>query len=81
MSRHVINKDDGKEIAYGHDHAIGYFFQVFDGVNEDGEDNLDVDEDSMLTKMSNGRMVELMEKYNVPGEHVALVVLDLPIPQ
>ena len=81
MSRHVINKEDGKDIAYGHDHAMGYFFQVFDGVDEDGEDNLVVNEDSMFTGMSNGRMLELMEEHKVNENHIAIVALDLPIPQ
>jgi hypothetical protein len=79
MSRHIIELEDGKEIAYGHDHAVGYFFQVFDGETDDGEDNLVINEDSVFTQMSNGRMMELMIQHGAPEEHVALVGSDLPI--
>ena len=40
-----------------------------------------IDESSLLTKMSNGKMVELMVKYNLPESHIQKVVMDLPIEQ
>lgn len=78
MSRYT-KKQDSLEIAYGFDHATGYFFQVFDGEDEEGEDNLIIDECSLFTKLSNARMCELMEQYDIDREHITSVALDLPI--
>ena len=77
MSRYVKDLEDGRELAYGHDHATGYFLQVFDGEDDDGNDNLVVDECSMFTNMSNGRMLELMKEHNADPEHVDRVAMDL----
>ena len=43
MSRYT-KEHEKLDIAYGFDRALGYFFQIFDGVDEDGEDNLVTDE-------------------------------------
>ena len=78
MSRHVILQEDGSTVAYGHDHATGYFFQVFAPESDDEqEEKLLIDEDSMFTSMSNGKMLQLMQKYNVPEPHCLAVSLDL----
>ena len=65
-------------VAYGFDKDTGYFFQKFDE-NEGKEENdyLVLDECSTFTKMSNSRMIELMEEYDVNKEHIKQVVLDL----
>lgn len=78
MSRHIKLIDDNKSIAYGHDHATGYFFQLFDEEEKNEEDQLIIDECSMFTRMSNARMIELMKEHDVPQEHIDRVVLDLP---
>ena len=75
MSRHT--KD--LIIAYGFDHVEGYYFQLYK-VNSDNEiEQFIIDESSLLTKMSNSRMIELMEKYKLPDSHIQKVVMDLPI--
>ena len=79
MSRYVKQLESGKEIAYGFDHVLGYFLQVFDVPDEDGDDILLIDESSMLTKMSNGKMIELMNVYELPESHIEMVASDLPI--
>ena len=78
MSRYVKNLGEGKDVAYGFDHVTGYFFQVFD-TDEDGEDILLVDECSLFTKVSKGRLIELMKEYGADETHIANVALDLPI--
>jgi hypothetical protein len=78
MSRHVKFIDDNKSVAYGHDHATGYFFQVYDEEENHAEDQLILDECSMFSGMSNAKMIELMKEYNVPQTHIDKVVLDLP---
>ena len=81
MSRHVIEKSD-QLIAYGFDHAEGYFFQLMDVDPKTKEiEEFVIDESSLLTKMSNGKMLELMTKYNLPQSHIQRVAMDLPIEQ
>lgn len=81
MSRHVIEKSD-QVIAYGFDHAEGYFFQLMDIDPKTKEiEQFVIDESNLLTKMSNGKMLELMTKYNLPKAHIQKVVMDLPIEQ
>ena len=60
MSKHVIEKSD-QVITYGFDHAEGYFFQLMEVDPKTNEvEKYVIDESSLLTKMSNGRMLELM---------------------
>ena len=79
MSRYVKQLDNGKHIAYGFDIALGYFIDVFDVPDEDGKEHLLLEESSLLTKMGNGKMIELMSLYNLPESHIEQVALDLPI--
>jgi hypothetical protein len=79
MSKYVKQLDNGKHIAYGFDIALGYFIDVFDVPDEDGEEHLLLEESSLLTKMSNGKMIELMSLYNLPESHIEQVASDLPI--
>jgi hypothetical protein len=77
MSRYIEPQEDGTTVAYGFDIAEGYFFQLFSA--DDKEDELLISESSLLTGMSNGKMIELLEKYNCNKEHCTLVALDLMI--
>jgi len=77
MSRHV----EDAVIAYGFDHAEGYYFQLYKVNSEDEVEQFIIDESSLLTKMSNARMLELMEKYKLPKAHIQKVAMDLPIEQ
>lgn len=79
MSKYVKQLDNGKHIAYGFDIALGYFIDVFDVPDEDGEEHLLIEESSVLTKMGNGKMIELMSLYNLPESHIEQVASDLPI--
>ncbi len=79
MSRYTKQLENGKEVAYGFDHAFGYFFQVFDVPDDDGEEILLVDECSTLTKMSSGKMLHLMDIHKLPESHIEMVAMDLPI--
>ena len=79
MSRHVIEKSD-QAIAYGFDNAEGYFFQLMEIDPKTNEvEQFIIDESTLMTKMSNGKMLELMTKYNLPYSHIQRVAMDLPI--
>ncbi len=77
MSRHV----EDAIIAYGFDHTEGYYFQLYKVNSKDEVEQFIIDESSLLTKMSNGRMLELMKKYKLPESHIQKVAMDLPIEQ
>lgn len=80
MSRYHKTIENGdKTVAYGFDRATGYFFQVFDNIKsiEKDIDEPIIDECSLFTNMSNGKMVELMTQYEVDSNHIERVVLDL----
>jgi hypothetical protein len=79
LARYSKKLDNGKTVAYGYDHVTGYFLQVFDVVDKDEEDYLLLDECSTFTKMSNGKMIELMDVYKLPESHIEDVAMDLPI--
>ena len=77
MSRHI----EELIVAYGFDHVEGYYFQLYKINSEDEVEQFIIDESSLLTKMSNGKMIELMEKYKLPKSHIQKVAMDLPIEQ
>jgi len=79
MSRYIKELENGKTVAYGYDHVAGYFFDVFDVPDDDGVEHLLIEESSILTKMSNGKMLELMHVYELPESHIEQVAMDLPI--
>ena len=84
MSRYVIQIDENKDIAYGFDHAIGYFYDIFDNSKDiDNDEEAIVESASSLFGRNNiaftqGDMVEVMDKYSAPKEHITQVALDLP---
>ena len=79
MSRYTKTMDNGKTIAYGFDHALGYFIDVVDASDENEEPIYLIEESSLLTKMSNGKMLELMDLYELPESHIEMVAMDLPM--
>lgn len=89
MSRYIKDIGNNKEFAYGHDHAVGYFFDIFDNSPE-----IDTDEEGHIEgadslfgfntgpntgkPFSNGQMVEVLTEYGVDVQHINAVALDLP---
>jgi hypothetical protein len=80
MSRYVVDLGENKEFVYGWDHALGYFYELWDNSLEGDEDELRIikDESYFLTKLSKGDMVEAMEKYKADKSHITKMSLDLP---
>jgi len=75
MSRYSFFDDNGDEIAYGFDHACGYFIQKIE-LDKDGNEIVSVDMDRFTSKR--GEIIEKMMELNVPEEHFVKVALDLP---
>jgi hypothetical protein len=79
MSRFTKELEDGRTVAYGYDHALGYFIDVFSKPDKDDGAKIELEESSLITKMSNGKMIELMDSFKLPESHIELVAMDLPI--
>ena len=79
MSRYTKEMPDGRSVAYGFDHALGYFIDVFGIPDDQGVSESLVEESSVLTRMSNGKMIELMDLFALPESHIEQVAMDLPI--
>lgn len=83
MSRY--NKQhDGNIVSWGYDHALGYFIDEY--TSED-EPVFDISSYCVLVphpdyphKMSYSRaeLLALFQEYDIPQEHIDLLVLDLP---
>ncbi len=75
MSRFTKMMPNGHVIAFGFDNTLGYFLDEFDE-----EDEIIVEESSMITGLNHGRMLELMNEHKVGTEEQRQkVALDLPI--
>jgi len=79
MSRHTKDLGEGKKLEYGFCRYLGFFFQVFDIPDENGEEQLIIDECCRVTHLTKPRMIELMKKYELPSTHINTVLMDLPI--
>ena len=90
MSRYTKELDGNRTLAYGYDHAVGYFYDIFDNspeIDTDVEGHLEGG-DSLFgcTKNSsptgqpfgNGKMLEVLTNHGVDEDHIQAVALDLP---
>lgn len=84
MSRFVkhIEKDGVLyQIAYGHDHILGYFLTVYDEEKDEGAGEgivFDISSYDIGYPKDKGEMITAMRKWKVPEDIIALVALDLP---
>lgn len=79
MSRYTIKLEEQKEFVYGFDHAIGYFYEVWD-YKRGKEDHECIVEDKsyMFNKLSKSEMIEMMKNYKANPKHIDLFAMDLP---
>lgn len=79
MSRFKIKLEGQKEFVYGFDHALGYFYELWDHSLGDEESDCLIEEKSYifdgLTKIE---MAGIMTKYRANGDHIESVFMDLP---
>jgi hypothetical protein len=79
MSRYVVDLEENKEFVYGWDHALGYFYELWDhSLGEEDYEKLVEDKSYFLNKLSKGDMLEAMEKYGAKKEHLEKAAMDLP---
>lgn len=79
MSRYVVKLENQEEFVYGFDHAIGYFYELWD-YKRGKEDHECIVEDQsyMFNKLSKSKMLEVMENYKANPVHIERFAMDLP---
>ena len=60
--------------------SVYFFDHIKEPEDKEEEDIFLIEESSMFTSLTNGKMLELMTKFNCPKDHAQYVALDLPIP-
>ena len=79
MSRYVIKLENEREFVYGFDHALGYFYEIWD-YKRGKEDHECIVEDKSYTfdRLKKEVMLEMMKNYRANPKHVDLLSMDLP---
>lgn len=79
MSRYLVELEENKEFVYGWDHALGYFYELWDNsLGEEDYERIVEDRSYFLNKLSKGDMLEVMEKYKAKEDHIVRMSMDLP---
>ena len=79
MSRYTIKTGKNKEFVYGFDHALGYFYQLWDyNMGIEDEECLIKDKSQLLEHLPKEELLILMEEYGAAKEHLYALSLDLP---
>lgn len=79
MSRYTIKFEGGKEFIYGHDHVLGYFYEILD-YNKGNEPSEYVicENSTTLGRMSKKEMISLMKQNRANPDHIDMVNKELP---
>ena len=83
MSRYTVkrvNKEGTElEINYGFDHALGYWYELWDHTLGDEDWQCCIEQKSSYPdRLHRGDFIVFMNKYHLPDEHKTAVGLDLP---
>ena len=79
MSRYVVDLGENKEFVYGWDHALGYFYELWDNsLGEEDYEKIVEDKSYFLTKLSKDDMLEAMSKYKADKFHIIKMAFDTP---
>lgn len=78
MSRYIIKKDN-KELAYGYDHALGYFYDITDlSEPEDSSKYLVEEKSSFMNGLSRGDLASVLVSWGARETHLMALALDQP---
>jgi hypothetical protein len=79
MSRFIIKKDN-KQLAYGFDHALGYFYDITDLEEpEDSKNHLIESKSSFINGLNRGKFAEVLQQWGARETHLMAVALDQPL--
>jgi hypothetical protein len=78
MSRYIIKKDN-KQLAYGFDHALGYFYDIIDlSEPEDSPKHLIEEKCSFLNRLNRGDFANILKEWKAKETHIMALALDQP---
>lgn len=76
MSRYTKKLDTGNTIVYGWDHALGYFYDVWE--NYGTKEEKCIKERCSLFGMSKGELLEAISEIKANPDFMQALALDLP---
>jgi len=72
MSRYTADRADGTWVAYGLDHALGWFCDSFDAQGE-----IIKEECTLFTGLGRAKLVTILKTTDAPKAHISAIALDL----
>lgn len=76
MSRYTKKLDSGNTIVYGWDHALGYFYDVWE--NYGTKEEKCIKERCSLFGMSKGELLDAISEIKANPSFIQALALDLP---
>lgn len=76
MSRYHKKIDENKNLFYGYDHALGYWYEIWDNKNE--EESPIEEGDQKLNPISKKEIMNVLEEHDVNLDHVNSILFNLP---
>lgn len=78
MSRYIIKKDS-KQLAYGFDHALGYFYDITDlNEPEDSKEHLIESKSVFINGLTRNQFAGVLEQWGARETHMMALALDQP---
>lgn len=78
MSRYEIKTKDNGVLAYGFDHALGYFVDKAKTGKFDIKDMI-FEKSSMFDGLTGVELAQILKEEDAPPEHITKAMLDLPV--
>jgi hypothetical protein len=79
MSRYTVQFEGSKEFVYGDDHALGYFYEIWDYTRGKEDHECIVAENSVaFGRMTKNEMLSVMRQNRANPAHIEKVVMDIP---
>jgi hypothetical protein len=78
MSRYSIKKDN-KQLVYGFDHALGYFYDITDlNEPEDSPKHLIEEKSYFINGLSRNQFANILTEWGARETHMMALALDQP---
>jgi hypothetical protein len=78
MSRYNITKDN-KQLVYGYDHALGYFYEINDlNEPEDSSKHLIEEKSHFINGLSRNQFSNVLSEWGARETHMMALALDQP---
>ena len=76
MSRYTKTLPDNSTLVYGHDHALGYFYEIWEDFKD--EDARPQKDRCSMFGMKQDEFAEVLIESKVNKNHIQKLALDLP---